>query len=116
MLALDFVYLTTRSEYHAAVFESVQGSPLQLRAAPAVALYLLMACAVALFTTSGSLVGAASLGAALGVCMYGVYDLTNYATLTRYPLHMAVGDTAWGGALMAVAAAAAHVAGTHVAA
>lgn len=110
MLLLDGVYLTARAAYHAAVFEAVQGAPLQLRAAPALAVYLLLAAAVALFARASTLPAAAARGAALGACIYGVYDLTNYATLARYPLHMVVGDTLWGTALLGVAAAAAHLA------
>jgi len=38
--------------------------------------------------------------------MYGLYDLTNYATLTNYTLTMTVKDMAWGTFLSALVAAA----------
>lgn len=39
----------------------------------------------------------------LGVAVYGVYDATNYATLTKYSPTFAVADTLWGGLLMSAA-------------
>ena len=35
-------------------------------------------------------------GALMGLIVYGVYDLTNAATLTRWPLNLILADTAWG--------------------
>jgi uncharacterized membrane protein len=40
-----------------------------------------------------------------GFCVYGAYDLTNLATLRGWPLTVSVVDLAWGGAVMATAAA-----------
>ena len=39
---------------------------------------------------------ALGIGAVMGLVVYGVYDLTNYATLRDYPLALAVVDMAWG--------------------
>lgn len=36
------------------------------------------------------------LGAVFGLCAYGTYDLTNLATLQRWPLRLAIIDMAWG--------------------
>jgi len=49
----------------------------------------------------------AGLGAAFGLVAYATYDLTNLATLARWPLSVTVADLAWG----AFATAAAAVAG-----
>lgn len=35
-------------------------------------------------------------GALMGLIVYGVYDLTNAATLTRWPLNLILADMAWG--------------------
>ena len=48
---------------------------------------------------------AAGRGGALGLAMYGVYDLTNYATLAKYPLSFALTDMVWGTFLCATVAA-----------
>lgn len=48
---------------------------------------------------------AALYGAAFGAVVYGVYDLTNFATLYRWPLTLLFTDWAWGmvvNAIMAV--------------
>jgi len=44
--------------------------------------------------------------------MYGLYDLTNAATLTRYPLMFALQDILWGTLLCATVAAAGAVIAT----
>lgn len=50
-------------------------------------------------------------GALFGLCAYGAYDLTNLATLQRWPLRLALIDMAWGTFLTAIAALAGFVAG-----
>ena len=37
----------------------------------------------------------------LGLCIYGVYEGTTYATLNKWPIHLLVQDTLWGGILFA---------------
>ena len=46
------------------------------------------------------------LGAVFGLCAYGTYDLTNLATLQRWPLRLAIVDMAWGTLLTATTALA----------
>lgn len=38
----------------------------------------------------------------LGLCVYGVYDATNYALLKKYSLQLAILDTLWGGLLFSI--------------
>ena len=35
-------------------------------------------------------------GAFLGLCLYGVYEFTNYATLRHWPLSFLIADLSWG--------------------
>lgn len=37
-----------------------------------------------------------------GVTLYGVYDMTNYSLIDRYPLRMALVDIVWGGVLCSI--------------
>ena len=109
ILALDAVWLTATSSSSRAVIAAIQGKPLQIRWVAAAAVYVIMIAAVWFFAVepaSGWLDGAGR-GAALGFVMYGLYDLTNYATLAAYPLQFALTDIAWGTLLFTVAAAAA---------
>ena len=44
---------------------------------------------------------------ALGVITYGIYDLTNYATLDKWSIRYVVVDIAWGGTICGIATIAA---------
>ena len=48
---------------------------------------------------------ASTRGAALGLSMYGLYDLTNYATLKGWTETMVLKDVLWGTTLTGVASA-----------
>ena len=62
--------------------------------------------AVFVLPRATGLASAAGLGALLGFCLYGVYDLTNYSTLAQYPATLAAADLAWGTFACAVASSA----------
>jgi uncharacterized membrane protein len=55
---------------------------------------------------SSPLVPVAGLGALFGLVAYATYDLTNLATLARWPLAVTIADLAWGAFVTGVAAAA----------
>lgn len=65
---------------------------------PAIAVYVLLGAGVAIFVVprAAGVAGAAGLGAVFGLVVYGVYDLTNYATLAQWPAIVTVADIAWG--------------------
>lgn len=106
-LALDAVWLTVNLNAHSKLFESVQKEPLTLRLAPALLVYLLIPAAITYFAIepSKNLKEAFTKGGLLGLSMYGLYDLTNMATLNGWTYTMLVKDTTWGTFLCAVAAA-----------
>lgn len=109
MLVLDAGWLTANAAFHRQVFAAMQGQPLQIRILPTIAVYALMIWAVWFFAVQGTQTWkeAAARGAGIGLAMYGLYDLTNYATLVKYPVDYALKDIAWGTVLCAVTAAAA---------
>jgi len=76
--------------------------------AAALPVYVLLGFGLALFVVprAATVPEAALLGAALGLVVYGVYDLTNYATLKDWPLAVTAADIAWGTAASAAAGAA----------
>jgi uncharacterized membrane protein len=110
MLVMDGVWLTVNNPYHRAVFAAIQNSPLMLRIIPAALVYVFMVGAVWFFAVKSSRnwMEAAGRGALIGLAMYGVYDLTNYATLSAYPIGFAVSDMLWGTFLCSVSAAVAR--------
>lgn len=72
--------------------------------------YLLIPLGVVLFALprvdpAAPLLSALSWGALFGLVLYGVYDLTNLATLERWPRRMVVVDIGWGTVLCAVTCA-----------
>jgi uncharacterized membrane protein len=75
--------------------------------------YVLLAIGVVAFAlprAAGLASGGAMWGALLGIVIYGVYNLTNYSTLARWPSAMTIVDIAWGGVACAAVAAAVTVA------
>jgi uncharacterized membrane protein len=73
----------------------IQGSPLRLRLAAAIPVYVALAFLVQL---SKSRLDAFLIGWAT----YAVYDFTNYSTLANYDLKFAVADSLWGGVLFTI--------------
>jgi len=112
ILFADAVWLTATAASTRQIFAAIQGQPLTIRWIPAVAVYVIMIAAVWFFAVepSADWLGAAGRGAALGLAAYGIYDLTNYASLAKYPLSFALTDMTWGAVLFGVAAATAKLA------
>jgi len=109
---LDAIWLSTTASTSTSMIAAIQNKPLEIRWIPAAVVYILMVIATWFFAVepSKTVVEAAGRGALLGFCMYGLYDLTNYATLKHYTLSFALTDIVWGTLLLAAAAAAATAA------
>jgi uncharacterized membrane protein len=78
-----------------------QGTALSPRWGAAILVYLLIPVGIVLFVrpllaTNASPWQAFGLGAAFGLVLYGVYDLTNLAVLEKWTLRLALADIAWG--------------------
>lgn len=109
MLVMDAIWLTANNATHRTIFAAIQGQPMVIRWIPAAIVYILMIAATWYLAVEPSKgwQSAAGRGALLGAAMYGVYDMTNYATLAKYPLSFAITDMLWGTFLCAVSAATA---------
>lgn len=74
---------------------------------PAVLFYFLYAAGILLFVilpSEGKSLGwIVGMGALFGLVSYGVYDLTNLATLRDWPWSIAIMDMLWGAVLTATA-------------
>jgi len=111
LLLLDAVWLTANAPASRRLIAGIQGSPLEIRWIPAAIVYLLIAAGVVAFAVMPpveSILEATGRGALLGLAIYGVYDLTNLATLTRYTVPYALADIAWGTFLCGTTAAATY--------
>lgn len=99
LLLMDAVYLNLLP--FRAVMEKVQQRPLKPKWVSVFFCYALLISAVTYFGTRLT-VGQMAL---LGATVYGVYELTNHATLDKWPIWMVVVDTLWGAVLFAAGGA-----------
>jgi len=113
---LDAIWLSTMASrlYRPALGDTMLD---KLRIAPALVFYLLYPVGIVVFAAtpaieSGSAGIAMSYGALFGLLAYATYDLTNYATLRRWTLKLAVIDLVYGSVASSLMALAAyHAAG-----
>lgn len=105
VLFFDFIWLGfVMKDFnlrHLGPIGRIEDGSFQLLMFPAVVAYLLMALSIALFSVprameSGSFLGAFLWGAALGLVVYGIFDMTNLAILKNYSIPFALADMAWG--------------------
>lgn len=111
--ALDACWLTVAGSR---IYRPVLGDLLaaDFRGGPAVLFYLVYLAGITWFAIRPGLakgVGTAALNAAMlgGLC-YATYDLTNQATLARWPAWLSAVDIGWGSFATAVAAVVATAA------
>ena len=86
----------------------MDGENFAIRLGPALVLYPLIILGLQLFVlprAGGQPLQAALWGGLFGLIGYGVYDLTNYATLRDWPVRLVVIDIAWGGVVGGVTTA-----------
>jgi len=95
ILIVDLPWLLAGSKFSKSMIRSIQGSDLEVRYLPSIVVYLALAYLVCL---------PKSLSEAflLGLCVYAVYDFTNFATLKNYSFRFAVLDSIWGGILFVI--------------
>ena len=100
LLSLDFIYLSATSGFFQSMIQSIQcGKKMEIRLIGGVLTYI---CLVALlnvfiFNDNRSVKDAFL----MGICVYGVYETTNYAIIDKWLKTSVVIDTLWGGILFA---------------
>ena len=99
-LAIDFTWLglIAKKMYDA----WMSGFDRTIRWIPAMGVYLLLVLGIVLLIvpqSKGNPLSAFIFGGVFGLVSYGVYDLTNLATLTAWSPTMAIVDLAWGAVL-----------------
>ncbi|MEQ8825416.1 MAG: DUF2177 family protein [Filomicrobium sp.] len=111
---IDAIWLTQMAN---ALYRPVLGDMLvdNIRILPALAFYLMFPMGIVIFAVlpalrDGSIMNAFVLGALLGGLCFATYDLTNYATLKNWSLHITLIDIAYGAFVAGVCAASAYYA------
>ena len=103
-----YLYQTTYSGMFTKINSGTNTSTTRLYTA-GIIVYLLMAIGLYVFVISAStdmsFVYTILKGALLGVILFGVYDITNVATIPAFGIKEAVIDTIWGGTLFAIVTA-----------
>jgi uncharacterized membrane protein len=108
-LVMDAVWLTLTST---AIYRATLGDILLtgFKPVPALAVYVLQVLGLMVFVmprarASGRASTALGFGALFGIFTYGLYDLTNDATLQHWTLSLTLIDIAWGGVVSGLASA-----------
>lgn len=94
---IDIAYLSIFGKFFNNAIIKLQGSKLKIKYIPAILCYLLLMFIIYYFIISKNAKPREAF--ILGICIYGVYELTNYAILNNWPLEMVFLDTIWGGIL-----------------
>lgn len=113
----DFVWLgiIMKGFYHQELGQLLRQGPQGFapRIIPALLVYGLIPAGLILFVgpridPRNSIFLAAGWGAAFGLIVYGIYDLTNLAILEKWPLSVTVADMIWGTCLCGASAMCLH--------
>jgi len=100
LLILDSLYIGLQYGSLKKIYERVQKSPLTINFIGAILCYIALVFLLYYFILSKK---KKILDAfLLGLAVYAVYETTNYATFTKWPIHLVIMDTLWGGILFSI--------------
>ena len=97
LVAIDFAYLSMIKGHFTRQIVAVQGSPIVINMFGVVVTYVFLIFGLNYFIIRPG--RSAQDAFLLGLVVYGVYDFTSLALLSKWQLTTAVVDTLWGGAL-----------------
>lgn len=104
LVSLDLVYLgVIQKEFITRFFTTINRGPMKLQLVPGLLSWALLAWGLYHFVLSRprwTLIDAAL----FGLIVYGVYDMTNLATIAGWTWQFAVADMIWGAVLMTIVA------------
>jgi uncharacterized membrane protein len=99
-ITIDFVYLNLIKGYFENQIKKVQGSAVKFNLLGAALCYIFLIFGINYFIIKPhKSVNDAFL---LGLVIYGVYETTNYALLSKWSILTVIMDTLWGGILFAL--------------
>jgi uncharacterized membrane protein len=99
-VVIDLIYLNFMKSYFAKQVQLVQGSPLKLNILGAAICYIFLIIGLNYFIIKPK--KSVSDAFLLGLVIYGVYETTNYALLSKWSILTVIMDTLWGGILFAI--------------
>ena len=97
---LDYMYLSSISNMFKKMLYRIQSSNLSLKLVPTILCYIFLIFSILYFIIikNGNIFDAFI----LGISIYAVYELTNYATIDSWSLELVLIDTIWGGILFSL--------------
>ena len=97
---LDYIYLSSISNMFKKMLYRIQSSNLSLKLVPTILCYIFLIFSILYFIIikNGNILDAFI----LGISIYAVYELTNYATIESWSLELVLIDTIWGGILFSL--------------
>lgn len=95
LLILDAIFITLIYSTFASMIQNIQKSPMKVRYLPIPFVYIIMVLSLYILVLKDRQpIWKATL---LGIAIYGVYDMTNLATISGWNWKMSIVDTLWGG-------------------
>ncbi len=101
---IDFIYISLISSHFKQQIFDVQNSEMKTRIIPGIICYIALITLINYFilNTNDSLNKKILNAFILGLCVYAVYELTNYALIDKWSIKTVIIDTLWGGVLFAL--------------
>ncbi|AGE51664.1 putative membrane protein (DUF2177) [Paramecium bursaria Chlorella virus CviKI] len=97
LLILDLIWIRAVSgKLFTQMIETIQGSPLKIKMAGALAAYVAIIALFYMFVSETTTNFKAFL---LGFLAYAIYDFTNYALISEWDFKTSILDALWGGTL-----------------
>ena len=101
LLMLDSVYISLTKSYYSSLVKKIQKENMVTRLFSIIGVYMLLA--FGLYTLIISKKRSPQEASLLGITIYGVFELTNYAIFKNWSILPVVFDTVWGGILLYLA-------------
>ena len=99
-IVLDFIWFRfSLPRFYGPTFKAIQGHDIKMRIGAGIFAWLLLAFGIQYFVLDESVKNGQDAfirGAIMGFVIYGVYNGTNYATLSDYDMRTFVADLTWG--------------------
>jgi uncharacterized membrane protein len=101
---IDAVYLNLISKKFGEQIKNIQNSEMKFRLFPAIICYIALIFGLYYFVVNTNNTREKKILNAflLGLVIYTVYETTNYATIDKWSLEIAIIDSIWGGILFAL--------------
>ena len=100
MLFLDFIYLSSTSGFYKNLIENIQKEKFKIRLLPTIFCYIFLVFSLYYFILKNKRPVLDAF--ILGLCIYAVFELTNFAIFNKWNIQAVFLDTIWGGKLFSL--------------